>query len=267
MENNQEKKWCVYKHTNKVNGKVYIGQTSMNPERRWKRGEGYSPCIHFYNAIQKYGWDNFEHEILFSGLTLEEANKIEEEMISQYDSMNPDKGYNLRSGGNNSKFSEESKQKMRENHADFSNGKHPMYGKHHSKESIERMRNSREYKRGKEHPRWGYKCSEETKRKISEAKTGEPSAWKGKKHSPEAKEKMSKAHKGKKLSEEHKKNVSKSCSIPVKCIETGIVYYGAREAERQTGIKATHITRCCKGKQKTTGGYHWKYAEENENGD
>ena len=54
--------WCIYKHTSKTSGKVYIGQTN-NINVRWKPG-AYRNCAKFYAAIQKYGWDDFEHEIL-----------------------------------------------------------------------------------------------------------------------------------------------------------------------------------------------------------
>mgnify|MGYP002658749408 CR=1 FL=1 len=56
--------YCVYKHTNKINGKVYIGQSSNIKERWSRKGTCYKGCTYFYNAIQKYGWDNFEHIIL-----------------------------------------------------------------------------------------------------------------------------------------------------------------------------------------------------------
>ena len=63
--------WCVYKHTNKTNGKVYIGKTCRKPEYRWNEGKGYIYQRHFWNAINKYGWDNFEHEILIKDLDAE----------------------------------------------------------------------------------------------------------------------------------------------------------------------------------------------------
>lgn len=105
--------YCVYKHISPV-GKVYIGITSMNPLKRWRNGQGYKHNSHFYNAILKYGWVNFKHEILFENLTKEEAEKKEIELIAEYKSNQREFGYNIENGGNcNGKVSEESKQKMR----------------------------------------------------------------------------------------------------------------------------------------------------------
>lgn len=64
----KQNEYCIYRHTNKVNGKVYIGLTKQKPERRWQKGHGYIGTL-FGNAIGKYGWDNFEHEIVAEGLT------------------------------------------------------------------------------------------------------------------------------------------------------------------------------------------------------
>lgn len=51
-------------------------------------------------------------------------------------------------------------------------------------------------------------------------------------------------------------------SKPVICIETGIRYYGAQAAADATGIQRSSIGRVCRGNQKTAGGYHWRYANE-----
>ena len=68
--------YIIYAHINKINNKVYVGQTCQNPEKRWDYGSGYKKHnLHFYNAIKKYGWDNFEHEILFENLTQKEAKQ------------------------------------------------------------------------------------------------------------------------------------------------------------------------------------------------
>ena len=64
-------------------------------------GRGYQINTHFYNAIQKYGWDKFDHFILMSNLTVEEANYYEQEFIKLYDACNPNKGYNITTGGCN----------------------------------------------------------------------------------------------------------------------------------------------------------------------
>ena len=94
--------YCVYIHTNKINGKKYVGQTKhgKNPkEKRWKSGDGYKCCTYFYNAILKYGWNNFEHEIVAENLTKDEAYSMEQKLIFELDTRNPSVGYNIRPGG------------------------------------------------------------------------------------------------------------------------------------------------------------------------
>jgi group I intron endonuclease len=105
-------KYKVYKHTSPSN-KVYIGITKVNVKKRWNFGRGYCKNTHFYNAIIKYGWDNFKHEILFENLSLEEAKKKEIELISYYKSNNILYGYNQTQGGDyRLPMPEESKKKM-----------------------------------------------------------------------------------------------------------------------------------------------------------
>ena len=118
------KTYVVYMHKNKVNGKVYIGQT-CNINKRWLPS-AYSSSPHFYHAIQKYGWDNFEHKILKSKLTKAEADQLEIQLISQYNSMNPNYGYNMNEGGS---FP-----------INVDGECNPFYGKKHSEESLTIMR-------------------------------------------------------------------------------------------------------------------------------
>jgi len=93
--------YCVYVHINKTNRKIYVGQTVYgdNPKRRWKSGNGYRTQRYFWRAIQKYGWDGFEHEVVASNLTREEANNFEMLLIKKLDTANPLFGYNITFGG------------------------------------------------------------------------------------------------------------------------------------------------------------------------
>lgn len=92
--------WKVYVHTNKINGKRYVGVTSKaKPEHRWNSGRGYKENPHFYSAIEKYGWDQFEHTILFDSLTEDEAKDTEKRLISEWNTQDPSHGYNMTSGG------------------------------------------------------------------------------------------------------------------------------------------------------------------------
>ncbi len=106
------KVYCIYMHRNKINNKMYIGQTCQNPPtKRWLRGEGYQHCSKFYHAIQKYGWDNFEHIILERNLTLEQANVKEKFYIQFYNSIQ--NGYNIKLGGSKGALTKEHKQKIK----------------------------------------------------------------------------------------------------------------------------------------------------------
>lgn len=91
--------------------KYYIGITSQTAEQRWRKGKGYKTSVKFYKAIQKYGWDNFKHIILFENLNKEIANEIEKYLISKYNTIND--GYNITEGGytSNPKMSTEERRK------------------------------------------------------------------------------------------------------------------------------------------------------------
>lgn len=126
--------YTIYKHTS-PSGKVYIGQTKRDVEKRWNNGNGYATSPHFNRAIKKYGWNNIQHEIIATGLTKKEANWLEQYLISYYHSNEGQYGYNLTRGG------------------DGSNGRLIT--------EEERARLSEAHK--------GHKASEETKQKMSEA--------------------------------------------------------------------------------------------------
>lgn len=162
----EERKYCVYKHTS-PSEKIYIGITCQKPEYRWKRnGVGYKSQTYFYRAIQKYGWDNFKHEILFENLTKKDAEKKERELITYYKSYDNKFGYNIDMGGQSIGCrSDSTKKKLSNAHkgksyhgitietrkllSEMNSGENnPMFGKRHSKETREQMSINR---RGKEH--------------------------------------------------------------------------------------------------------------------
>ena len=132
--------YTVYMHIS-PSGKRYIGITCQEPKKRWKNGKGYETQI-FYRAIEKYGWDNIEHIIIAKGLDKETAEWLETELIRELDTTNTLYGYNVSTGGeggNGCKRSEETRQKISENHTDNSGENNPFYGKHHSEETIQKL--------------------------------------------------------------------------------------------------------------------------------
>lgn len=98
-ENKEDRSYKVYVHTCKVNGKSYVGLTKRKPYQRWRNGNGYRSQSCFWNAIQKYGWDNFEHKIIADNLTAQEASDLEKEMIEKLQSQADKNGYNIELGG------------------------------------------------------------------------------------------------------------------------------------------------------------------------
>ena len=146
----EERKYCVYCHTS-PSGKVYIGMTGQRLERRWrKNGEGYKHCVYFWRAIQKYGWKNFKHEVLFDNLTANEACRVERLLIALFDTQNEEVGYNIGSGGDT-----------------------PMLGQHLSEEHKQKISKSMIGKNAGENNYWyGKHLPEEIRKKMSESLTG-----------------------------------------------------------------------------------------------
>lgn len=100
----RDKRFCVYIHENTVNGKVYVGITSQKPQNRFRdNGKGYfvgyqKPTA-FQNAILKYGWDAFRHIIIAEGLTEERAKFAKKGLIALFSANDHVHGYNPTSGG------------------------------------------------------------------------------------------------------------------------------------------------------------------------
>ena len=116
------KQYIVYCHINKINNKKYIGITK-NIKNRWRaNGAGYynykkdsQHQSYFYNAIQKYGWDNFQHIILLKNLTFEEACQYQKKYIKDLNLQDEKYGYNMTSGGEgtpNRIVTDETKEKL-----------------------------------------------------------------------------------------------------------------------------------------------------------
>lgn len=264
-------KYIVYLHTT-PNGKRYVGITCNRPKERWKRGRGYESQF-FYEAVQEFGWDNIKHEVLFENLTEEEAEKKEVELISFYKSNQPEFGYNVYNGGNAlQKLSDETKRKISEK----------LKGKVHSKESIERQRQKllgrtwtpemREHimEARKNHP---HRFTEEQRKAMSERVMGEKHPMYGKHHSEESRKKMSASQKGKKhgaMKESTKLLLSKTHAKDKKPIIQYDLHMNkiaefdsVRSAERSLGVHSSAISKCAKGRQKTSCGYIWRYKGEN----
>lgn len=136
--------YCVYMPTF-PNNKVYIGITGKDPNIRWSSGGGYKHQMK--SAIQKYGWDNIQHEILYQNLSRNEATRLEIELIKQYNSTDHQYGYNISKGGN----------------IPWNAGK-PITPELRAKMSAVR--------KGRVAPNKGIPATDEFKHKVSEAKMG-----------------------------------------------------------------------------------------------
>lgn len=159
-----EKIYTVYMHVNKVNGKAYVGCTRNNVKVRWGNGNGYMNRGSFWDAIVKYGWDNFEHKIIANCLTKEEAFNLETNLILKYNTANPEFGYNgtYGAGANENqncitktkhsvalkgrKHTYEHTNKMKANLPDRHGRNNVMYGKHHSDEAKAKMSLAKKHK-------------------------------------------------------------------------------------------------------------------------
>lgn len=204
----------IYKVTNEINGKIYIGQTCRTLSERMEEHKRHNKTA-VDLAIQKYGIENFRVEQIDSASSIEELNEKEIYWIEYYNCLIPN-GYNMCNGGSNTN---------------------------------------------------GYHHREDSKKKMSVKKSmmyvGEGNPFYNKKHSEKSKMRMSEKRKGlAHLTDEQIMNLRKShYTVNVRNIETGMIFSSIKEAATYYGLKETHITRVCKGKRKTTGGYHWCYEE------
>lgn len=225
--------------------------TKQTVENRWKNGLGYASSPHFWNAIQKYGWDNIEHEVLFSNLTCNEACSKEKELIEFYNSIDRRFGYNEKTGGEaGASYNELARKKISESLKSY-------YANHPEKVAEISARVT------------GFKHSEEAKAKMSAAKKGrtftQTPEWK--KHIGEAnRRKMQLDRELYEKNANRLRELGKQNSIPVVQVDIDgndiARYESATEAQRNTGAKNCNIIMCCQGKRKTANGYKWRFAND-----
>lgn len=258
MDNN----FKVYKYTNPENNKVYIGLTKNTPKERahTNQGNGYTTCIHFYNAIKKHkGLDFFKLEILKEGLTAEEANYWEDYYIRYYDAKNPQKGYNINDGGGamsqkqREKISQLDKEKWA--NGDYDSLKVPVYCIELEKEFESISEAARQLE----------------KYHVSRTALIDTCNYKNKfcghigtraLHWCYLKDKSDE------LIRELKDRPEKGLVLPVYCIELDQTFESASAAKRATGIDCTQISKNARGITKSAGKHpetgvklHWQFVE------
>lgn len=266
----QNESYTVYIHRNKVNGKVYVGLTCSPVERRWQSGWGYSSQPLFWNAIQKYGWDNFDHEVVRTGMNKDAACRLEMELIFTYKSNDRQFGYNRDNGGYApGRVSDQTKMLLREKNT----------GKKMSAESRRKMSEAKK----------GRPMTEAEKRHLEDLHRGHPmpdhvkdmhrqrmmgnKIWLGRTVPEETREKIRQKAIGREFSEEWKQHLSEGrlgkmtgsenpISRAVLCVETGIVYETMTQAANAVKGNRNRIRESCLSEHKTSGGYHWRYIEE-----
>lgn len=206
------------------NEKKYVGITCRTTMNRWgSDGRKYKGQM-VYKAIQKYGWDNINHEIIYSNLTKQEACKKEKELILKYHTWTGDEqcnGYNMSLGGEQGAYGvirkEETKQKMRDSF------------------TPERRKMLSEKAKTQDHI-----VTESMRKAISEANRHR--VW------------------TKEMRENHS-NIMKKNKICQYNLDGLFIkkWESARDIEKETGWYATSIIGVCKGKIKTYKGYVWRY--------
>lgn len=232
--------YSVYMHINKVNNKKYVGITSRDPELRWQNGTAYKRNPHFNAAIQKYGWDNFEHVILHSGLSHQCACEYERKYILELNLKNNQYGYNMTDGGEGISgfvFTNEQRKRMSESRSGKNNhcyGRvgdlHPMYGKC-----------------GKLNPNFGRKATDEQRKHISKGRIGMKFSEDHLRHMKES------AKRGADSPVSKRVNMYDKQGVLIKTFDT------ITDGAKYVGGDPSSIIKCCKHKYKSSYGYVWEY--------
>lgn len=278
--------YTVYCHTNKTNGKKYFGITQQKCKTRWQGGNGYVDNKYFYSAIKKYGWSGFEHEIIMQGLSKEDACNLEQFLIATHDTTNREKGYNISVGGEfgslGRKMTESQIEAMRQRTKNLWNNEE------YRRKNVESHKNyvfTDEQRAKISKASKGHTLTEEQRKKISEAlrnsekfKANRKTWNKGIKYTPEQKEKFRRVWEY--TSDETREKISKSVKElwedsayrekmvaahkgkglkRVLCVELNKIFNSLQEAQKETAIDYSGISKCCHGRANTAGGYHWEF--------
>lgn len=221
MEN---KKWTIYKHTS-PSGKSYIGLTFRKPEKRWQNGCGYDIRTKMGQAIQKYGWDNFSHEIIEENIeTLELAKEREQYWIDYYDSFR--NGYNSTIGGDSVSLNRKTNL--------------PVYQLDANLNIIQEYPTLAEAARALEISPSG--IMEAVRPDGQQISAGGFYWCLVENYSPDWKPRL----------DNHKQAVV--------CVETGRVFDSETDAANSVGVSQAAISACCYGTIITCAGKHWAFA-------
>ena len=264
----------VYMYTNRVNDKKYIGKTWYESDRKKAHHRASGGCRAFHAAINKYGIESFDYQLLHSGIAdakvLAELEKIE---IISRETMIPN-GYNLVEGGFGGHISEETRELIRQraivryqNQEKREEVRRNIIRMH--ADPVARARWLQAIATRSSRPEYREKISKAKKEKVDDAFKKKMSQIAFKEHSdPAYKEKhmagIQKLKENPVWQEKHRKATSAALSKPVVCIETGEMYRNIRSIPDE--ISGHHVSEVCRGYRKTSGGLHWRFATKKEIG-
>ena len=253
----QEKIYTIYEHKNKINGKCYIGVTKQKPIFRWKNGKGYINNKHFNNAIQKYGWDNFEHIIIMEIKDEDIAFGIEKFLIEKFDLTNPEKGYNLSEGGRQrgpARF--EKMTEWQQEHKKFGE-EHYLFKKVRCIETGDVFGSINEAERWCDSTKVGEVCRGHRQHAGHHPQTNELLTWEFVDDDIDV---TIQCHEI--IPNKEKKFIG--VAKKVLCIETNEIFNSETEACKFYGCARGTIGRACNGQRKTALKKHWKWIEEED---
>ena len=251
---------------------MYIGYCLGDWKKRWKNGSGYHTNKCFHEAIRRIGAKNFTHEVLASGLTYVEALDLERQMIHEYDSTDPEKGYNVIVSEEHSDPYHYSVYTL---HAP--NGK--CYAGYTGMKLEKRWKNGSSYQQNAAlyedilYYGWDRFIKEINAEHLDAASARNFEYYLIRRYDLTDPAKGYNQNyggfsaKGRSLTgKERQKLQKKFSSRPVRCVETGKIYTGIREAARAVGIGHQCISAACNGKTKTSAGFHWEFAADGGKG-